>query len=117
MIINWEKARNITGDDPELYKDLWMMILESLDEKMQSIHTSLASGDWKESEFSVHKLKGALRNVAAEDACALLQQMEDAARSGDMGKTNSYLPKVIEMVNDVVSFFETANIKKEFSSN
>jgi len=115
MIINWEKARSITGDDPELYKDLWLMIMESMEEKLSSIRVALASGDMSEAEFAVHKLKGALRNVAAEDACALLQKMEDAARSGDSALTASFLPRVPEVVDQVVNFYETSNIKKEFN--
>lgn len=115
MIINWEKARSITGDDPELYKDLWTMIPESMDEKMEGIHQALAEGDLKAVEFAVHKLKGALRNVAAEDACAFLQQMEDAARNGDLAKVKADLPGIPPVVDQVVAYYEKAVVKKEFS--
>ncbi len=88
--IDAARAREICAGDGKLYLSLVRLFLESYEEMYQDILRSFDRNDTFEIEDSIHKIKGACRNLAATPAVTLLQAAEDQARLGhrDLAKKN-----------------------------
>jgi HPt (histidine-containing phosphotransfer) domain-containing protein len=67
-IIDMDRAVIIADESPELFEDLFKMVIESLPEKYSNLETALENKDSDQIEMYAHQFKGALRNLAAQDS-------------------------------------------------
>jgi HPt (histidine-containing phosphotransfer) domain-containing protein len=76
-IIDMDRAVIIADESPELFEDLFKMVIESLPEKYSNLEKALETKDSDQIEMYAHQFKGALRNLAAQDSVNLLQEIEN----------------------------------------
>lgn len=103
--INLEKAVRLMDGDAELFGDLFAIIESSLPEKYANVERALAARNAEDLELYAHQFKGALRNVAADEACALLERLEKAGAQGDFALAAELYPQVRPVVDRVLEFF------------
>ena len=106
-VINIEKAVRLMDGDQELFSDLFEIIENSLPEKYRAIETALANDSGVDLELYAHQLKGALRNVAAEEVCATLEKLEKFGAKNDFLSAREIYPKVKPMVNQVLEYYRS----------
>jgi HPt (histidine-containing phosphotransfer) domain-containing protein len=106
-VINLEKAVRLMDGDQELFSDLFEIIESSLPEKYGAIETALESESAVDVELYAHQLKGALRNVAAEEVCALLERLEKCGARGDFVSARELYPKVKPLVDQVLDYYRS----------
>lgn len=104
-VINLEKAVRLMDGDQELFADLFDIILASLPEKYQNIETALAAESAEDLELYAHQFKGAMRNVAADDACALLEKLEKCGPRKDFAEARQLYPQVRPLIEQVLEFY------------
>lgn len=104
-VINLEKAVRLMDGDLELFGDLFAIIEGSLPEKFANVEQALASRKADDLELYAHQFKGALRNVAADEACALLERLEKAGSKGDFDLAAEIYPQVKPVVDRVLEFY------------
>lgn len=103
--IDIKRAREICGGDGKLYLSLVKMFLETFDEMNQDILSSLNGDDPSSIEDSIHKLKGACRNLAASAVVDLLQAAEEQARLGKRAEAVRHWEKAQEPLQATLSYF------------
>ncbi len=106
-VINLEKAVRLMDGDQELFGDLFEIIESSLPEKYSAIEAALAAQSPEDLELYAHQLKGALRNVAAEEACALLEKLEKCGTRNDFPMAHELYPKVKPLVDQVLEYYRS----------
>jgi HPt (histidine-containing phosphotransfer) domain-containing protein len=106
-VINLEKAVRLMDGDQELFCDLFEIIETSLPEKYGNIESALSRESSSDLELYAHQLKGAMRNVAAEEVCALLEKLEKVGAKGDFAQAREIYPKVGPLVNQVLEYYRS----------
>jgi len=106
-VINLEKAVRLMDGDKELFGDLFEIIENSLPEKYGAIEAALTAESAVDLELYAHQLKGALRNVAAEEVCALLEKLEKCGSRNDFPSAREIYPKVKPLVNEVLEYYRS----------
>lgn len=106
-VINLEKAVRLMDGDQELFSDLFAIIESSLPEKYHNVEAALASESAADLELYAHQFKGAMRNVAAEEACALLERLEKAGTKGDFALARELYPQVKPLVDQVLEYYRS----------
>ena len=106
-IINLEKAVKLMDGDLELFGDLFEIIEGSLPEKYRNIEEALETQSADNLELYAHQFKGALRNVAAEEACALLEKLEKCGTRGDFPQAQELYPQVKPLVDKVLELYRS----------
>lgn len=104
-VINVEKAVRLMDADIDLFDDLFEIIMASLPEKFRNIEAALAAESTTDLELYAHQFKGALRNVAADEACALLEKLEKAGLRGEFDTARELYPQVRPLVDKVIEFY------------
>lgn len=105
--INVEKAVRLMDGDVDLFSDLFEIIEASLPEKFQNVEKALETGSASDLELYAHQFKGALRNVAADEACTLLEKLEKAGARSDFALARELYPQVAPLVNRVLEFYKS----------
>jgi HPt (histidine-containing phosphotransfer) domain-containing protein len=106
-IINVEKAVRLMDGDIDLFGDLFAIIEGSLPEKYANIEAALASESAEDLELYAHQLKGALRNVAADEACAFLERLEKCGAKNDFPLARELYPQVKPLVDRVLEVYRS----------
>ncbi len=106
-IINVEKAFRLMDGDEQLFRDLFEIIEGSLEEKYRNVEAALASESSSDLELYAHQFKGAMRNVAAEEACALLEKLEKCGTRGDFAVARELYPQIRPVVDRVLEYFRS----------
>ena len=106
-VINVDKAVRLMDGDLELFGDLFEIIEGSLPEKYGNIEAALKAESPADLELYAHQFKGALRNVAAEEACALLEKLEKSGSRGDFALARELYPQVRPLVDKVLEFYRS----------
>lgn len=106
-VINLEKAARLMDGDQELFADLFDLIENSLPEKYANIGNSLAAESPDDLELYAHQLKGALRNVAADEACALLERLEKCGPRKDFAQARELFAQVPPLVGKVFEHYRS----------
>ncbi len=106
-VINLEKAVRLMDGDQELFADLFDVIEASLPEKYQNLEAALKSRSGDDLELYAHQFKGAMRNVAADEVCALLEQLEKCGPRGDFDLAVELYPRVKPLVDAVLEYFRS----------
>jgi len=104
-VINLEKAVRLMDGDQELFSDLFDIIEASLPEKFRNVEAALTSESAVDLELYAHQFKGALRNVAAEEACAVLEKIEKCGSRGDFAQARELWPQVGPAVERLMEFY------------
>jgi len=106
-IINLEKAVRLMDGDRQLFEDLFGIIEGSLPEKYHNVEAAIETGSGPDLELYAHQFKGAMRNVAAEDACALLETLEKCGLREDFHSARELYPQVKPLVDQVLDYFRS----------
>ena len=106
-VINLEKAVRLMDGDVELYSDLFAIIESSLPEKYHNVEAAIEAASAVDLELYAHQFKGALRNVAADEACALLEKLEKAGTRGDFALARELYPQVRPLVDQVLELYHS----------
>ena len=105
QVINLEKAVRLMDGDQELFADLFVIIEGSLSEKYHNIEKAIAEESSVDLELYAHQFKGAMRNVAAEETCALLEKLEKCGTQGDFVLARKLFPEMKPLVDKVFEFY------------
>lgn len=116
-VINLEKAVRLMDGDQDLFSDLFAIIETSLPEKFQNIEAALAAESVEDLELYAHQFKGALRNVAADEACDLLGRLEKAGARGDFAQARELMPQVRPVVDRVLELYRSRTWVTAFRKN
>jgi len=106
-VINLEKAVRLMDGDRELFSDLFEIIESSLPEKYRNVEAAIAAESSVDLELYAHQFKGALRNVAADEACALLERLEKSGTRGDFTLARELYPQVRPLVDRVIDCYHS----------
>ena len=105
--INLEKAVRLMDGDQVLFADLFEVIEGSLPEKYHNVEAAIEAASADDLELYAHQFKGALRNVAADDACALLEHLEKCGSRGDFAVARELYPQVKPLVDQVLEYYRS----------
>ena len=114
-IIDMDRAVIIADESPELFEDLFKMVIESLPEKYSNLETALENKDADQIEMYAHQFKGALRNLAAQDSVQLLQEIENQGAKGNHEKAKALYADLKPKVEKLQEFFEEGSWRTYFS--
>lgn len=106
-VINLEKAFRLMDGDIELFGDLFEIIESSLPEKYTRVQAAIETKSAVDLELYAHQFKGAMRNVAADEACALLERLEKAGTRGDFELATELYPQVKPLVDRVLELYHS----------
>ena len=106
-VINLEKAARLMDGDQELFADLFALIENSLSEKYANIENALAAESPDDLELYAHQFKGALRNVAADETCALLERLEKCGPRKDFIQARELFAQVPSAVDKVFACYHS----------
>lgn len=106
-VVNLEKAVRIMDGDQELFCDLFDLIEKTLPEKYKNVEAALGSESGDDLELYAHQFKGAMRNVAAEDACALLEKLEKCGLNRNFALARELYPQVKPLVDEVLEYYRS----------
>jgi len=107
QVINLEKAVRLMDGDAQLFADLFEVIEGSLPEKYRNVEKALAEESAVDLELYAHQFKGAMRNVAAEETCALLERLEKSGTQGDFALARELYPQVKPLVDKVFEYYRS----------
>jgi len=105
--INLEKAVRLMDGDQVLFDDLFAILESSLPEKFHNVEEAIEAASSVDLELYAHQFKGALRNVAAEEACAVLDRLEKCGSRGDFAGARELYPQVKPLVDQVLDFYRS----------
>lgn len=114
-VINLEKAVRLMDGDVDLFCDLFDIIENSLPERFENVEKALKAESSSDLELYAHQFKGALRNVAADEACALLEKIEKAGARGDFALAQELFPQVGPVVERVLELYRSRTWLAAFS--
>lgn len=83
-LVDYGRASEICAGDRHLFDSLVRLFLEEHEGMVQDIVAAFGVGVPEQVQDSLHRLKGALRNLAAHRIVALLQRAEDRAKVQDL---------------------------------
>lgn len=113
-IINTEKAARILAGDIELFTELMTIVENTLDEKFNHLETALAEGNGDDLELYAHQFKGALRNIAAEECCATLEDLEKCGATREFSHARELYDQVRPLVRRLFDFYKEKTWEKDF---
>lgn len=113
-LIDLARASTICDGDLDLYMSLVGILLNEKDEMLEEAEASLHSADASAAEDAVHRLKGALRNLACAQAVQLLQEVENAARAGRLEHARTLWEKALPTVQRTFQYLAEGSWKEGF---
>src|SRR6185369_12589816 len=116
-VINLEKAVRLMDGDQELFSDLFDIIEKSLPEKYRNIEKALNDKSPDDLELYAHQFKGALRNVAADEACALLERLEKCGPKKEFALARELFAQVPAVVDKVFAYYRSRVWVPAFGTN
>lgn len=116
-VINLEKAVRLMDGDQELFSDLFEIIEKSLPEKYANVEKAIVSESASDLELYAHQFKGALRNVAADEACALLEKLEKCGPRKDFATARELFAQLRPLVDRVFAYYRSRAWVPAFEAN
>jgi len=116
-VINLEKAVRLMDGDQDLYRDLFDIIEKSLPEKYSNLEKALKAESADDLELYAHQFKGALRNVAADEACGVLERLEKCGPRKDFAQARELFAQVPALVDKVFAYYRTKAWVAAFAAN
>ena len=93
-VINEEELLGRVDGDYELLSELLSLFIEELPLQLQDIEMAIKNEDCEKLRMCVHRLKGAVGNLAAEEAYELAAQIELFASQGDLKSARYIYPNL-----------------------
>jgi len=100
-------------DDKELLLELLDIFLEDYQGKRQQLTEALAGKNAEEVRNVAHSLKGASGNISAKPLRAVLVQIEEGAKKGDISGVPALLPELDKQFSRLVE--RIAVVRKELA--
>ena len=91
---DYDQARARTAEDQVLLREIVKLFLEETPQLLGKIEKALVAGNASELERAAHNLKGQIRCLAASEAQAAAEQLENNARQLDLHGAAATLPKL-----------------------
>jgi len=113
-LVNMERALKICGANQELFKDLMVIILGTIPERIELLETFLEEENWEDLDFQTHKYKGALRNICADQAVEICQSLEVAVKKKDLPKSKALIQSLDENGKNLEVWFKGGEWKQAF---
>ncbi len=113
--LNAEKAARLLDGNKDLYRELIKTVEATLPERLDHLQKALMTHNAEDLEMYAHQLKGALRAVAADEGCALLEQLEICGKQADFLTATTLWPQVEPSVQRFLGVFHTDAWTSEFS--
>jgi HPt (histidine-containing phosphotransfer) domain-containing protein len=113
-IINLEKAKKLMDGDKDLYKELMVIVEGSIKEKYSNIELALKNRVPEDLEMYAHQFKGALRNMAADECCSILEELEKCGKQSDFSKAQELYHQVKPAVERFLEEYKTGKWEKSF---
>ena len=82
-------------------------IRPSLPEKYRNVEAAIRAESAVDLELYAHQFKGAMRNVAAEEACAILEKLEKCGTRLDFAQARELFPQVRPAVDRVLELYRS----------
>jgi HPt (histidine-containing phosphotransfer) domain-containing protein len=114
MLVDLSKAQEICGGDFSLYKSLIAILMESYEEMHRDIDQAFQIQESAAIEDTVHKLKGALRNLSAVAAVEHLQTVEVLAKNKNVHQALDQWKKGQVILTKTLEFLRQQDRKKDF---
>src|SRR5262249_7585859 len=92
--VDWEQALEGLDGDRSLLVELIGIFQEECPKLCGEMEKAIESGDLPSIRRTAHTLRGALNHLAAAEAVALAQQMEEAARGQDLAGALAIWPRL-----------------------
>ena len=108
-VVNIERLRLITGDDPGLLRELIPLFLDDTAGRVERLIAALRGENWRTLAAEAHAIKGASANMGAEvlqQACA---ELEKLARDLQGDSSQGSLEQAEQLVQRVVRDHEEAS--------
>lgn len=113
--LNAEKAARLLDGNKELYRELIKTVEATLSERIDHLQKALKTRNAEDLEMYAHQLKGALRAVAADEGCALLEQLEICGKQANFRTATTLWPHVEPTVQRFLEVFRTGDWTREFA--
>jgi HPt (histidine-containing phosphotransfer) domain-containing protein len=111
-IINKAELLERVDNDFELLQELLSVFVEDIPQQLKELEESINDSDCERIRALIHRLKGAVGNLAAEDAYELAAKMEMHASQGEISSVQYFYPnlkKQILLVIDALEFMVKNN--------
>lgn len=101
-VINKEELLERVANDYDLLSELLSVFSQELPKQMQEIEMAIDDQDCEKLRTSVHRLKGAVGNLAAEEAYELAAKIEQFASQGDLTSAIYFYPHLKKQLRFVL---------------
>ena len=115
LVLNAEKAARLLDGNQELYLELIKTVEATLPERLEHLQGALTTHNATDLEMYAHQLKGALRAVAADEGCALLEQLELCGKQSDFLTAQNLWPYVKKTVERFLQVFHSGDWTSNFA--
>lgn len=112
--INLEKVVRLMDGSKDLFRELMQIIEDSLPEKFTRLDQAITNQNGEDLEMAAHQFKGALRNIAAEDACVLLERLEKCGLHSDFTTARDLHSQVKPLVDELLGYYRKGEWEKAF---
>lgn len=110
--LNLEAARRRLGGDEALLRDLAGFFLDDAPLLLEETRSALARNDRMEASRCAHSIKGLAANFDAEEAVAIAQSLETAARTEEPDSTAALVGQLDEEIRNVCRALETTVLRQ-----
>ncbi len=91
--------------DEELARDVVQLFLENMPQRIRELQAALDVGDAKAANLAAHTIKGMSANTSAEALRSLVEEMEDAARDGNLEAVGAMMGALAERFEELRKVF------------
>lgn len=91
---DWQQLRQLAGEDSEFEAELLAIFLQDAEGSLAALEQAIASASPQSIEDVAHSLRGASANVGAKALAATALQIEQQARSGNIGNAAALLQQL-----------------------
>lgn len=91
---DWQQLRQLAGEDPDFEAELLSIFLKDAKSRLKALGAAIEAHDAAAVEEIAHSLRGASANVGASALARSAQQLEHAARTGQMDSTAALLTQL-----------------------
>lgn len=107
-------AKTVDGSE-----DLFRMLIEHLvtDDRdaASSLAGALEKGDMESVRREAHRLKSALKSLAADKAAQSALALEEAATDGNTGTASVLVDNLVEQIDLIGTFYQSGGWKQDFA--
>jgi len=91
-----EQLHDVSGEDIEFEQQLFVIFTEQFNISLGKLETALKNADKGNAILYSHDIKGAARNIGAEEVGRIARDLEESARTENYKKVTDSLPSLRE---------------------